>query len=633
MPVTFGQPFKAGDWQASTQGLVAKVDGVAVPVQTDETSSHRDGSTRFAIVSAQLNNLAPGQTKILNLYTSTKSSSAPVVPANPDWNLEVETQVFDASGNVTATLIAQPQTQLVAQIASNSGRRLSGTVASEYTVVTDFKDKATGARHPHLSVRFHTRLVDGGARIRTDVVMENTRTWTNAPGNITYSMVVKRNGTTLHSQPKFTHYHHARWHKVVWSGSSTEPQARVRHHMAYFMASRAVWNYNLAVTIPESNLADSYNGLQKARADQAALGPMGNTLLVEYFPQTGGRGEIGPYPVWTVNYLLSQDPRALEVMLAVADTAGSVPIHYRDEATDSSIDIDRYPTVSSNEAWSTPKLPSVVNGSTIWSADIAHQGSYAYVPYLVSGDIFYQDEMMFWAAWNAIKPNPAYRGAGLGLAKDNQVRGQAWAMRAMGEVYRALPDNHPRKNHFSARLTTNLDWYANEYPRNPSGRTLFPLNAIPKPDEPHLTSAWQNDYMGIVFAQLAENGDPKASEILNWISSFNLGRFNSAASGFCTADAAGYYWRILDSVKAPIRSWSALYQENFPGASCDSTRPIEGYPDRAGGYAASARAMMGAASNAGVASARDTYNKWVSTTPKMDADMQTNPTWAIVPRP
>jgi hypothetical protein len=505
-------------------------------------------------------------------------------------------------------------------------------VASEYTVVTDFKDKTTGARHPHLSARFHTRLVDAGARIRTDVVMENTRTWTNAPGNITYSMVVKRNGTTLHSQPKFTHHHHARWHKVVWSGSGAEPKTRVRHHMPYFMASRAVWNYDLSLNISETALANEYNSLSSARTNQAALGPMGNALLQPYFPMTGGRSEIGPYPRWTANFLISQDPRAYEVMLANADAAASVPIHYRDEATDSPIEIDRYPTVSTNPAWSNPVLPTVVNGTTIWSVDIAHQASYAYVPYLVSGDAFYLDEMMFWAAYNAIAPNPTYRGAGLGLAKDNQVRGQAWAMRALGEVYRALPDNHARKAHFTARLTTNLDWYADQYPRNPNAAALFPLNAIPKPDETHLTSPWQNDYMGIVFAHLAENNDPKASETLAWFSMFNLGRFNSAAAGFCTADAAGYYWDIRNSAKVLLTSWSALYQENFPGVTCDSTRPVAGYPDWAGGYAASARAMLGAASNASVTGARDTYTKWVAMTPKMGPDMRSNPTWAIVPR-
>lgn len=62
------------------------------------------------------------------------------------------------------------------------------------------------------------------------------------------------------------------------------------------------------------------------------------------------------------------------------------------------------------------------------------------------------------------KLSETYRGGGLGLAKDNQVRGQAWAMRALGETYRSLPDNHPRKSYFGGRLATNLDWYAKQYP-------------------------------------------------------------------------------------------------------------------------------------------------------------------------
>ena len=632
LPVTFGQPFEAGDWLHTTQGLIAKVNGATIPLQTDEISSHRDGSARFAVLSAQLNNIQTGEARIINLYTGAKTSNTPNVPADPDWNLEVETQLYDANGNASATLVAQPQAQLKTQIANNSGRRLSGAVASEYTIVTDFKNKATGIRHPHLSVRFHTRFVDGGARIRTDVVMENTRTWTNTPGNISYSMVIKRNGVTLHSQPKFTHYHHARWHKVVWTGASAEPQARVRHNMPYFMASKAVWNYDLNVQIPASVLANDYSRLIKARADQAALGPMGNAMVEPYFPMTGGRDDVGPYPRWTVNYLLSQDSSALEVMLANADAAAAVNTHYRDETTDYPLDLDRYPNVSITPEWSSPVLPTVVNDTTIWTPDVAHQASFAYVPYLVTGDNFYLDEMMFWTAWNAAAPNPSYRGAGLGLAKDNQVRGQAWAMRALGETVRALPDTHPRKTYFSNRLEANLDWYANEYPRNAKASQTYTLNALPKPDEPHLTGPWQNDYFGIVFSQLAENGDPKATEMLNWVSKFNLGRFNAESEGFCTAYAAGYYFTIQNTNRAPYTSWKDLFQANFPGTACSTSLAIEGYPDWSGGYAASARAMMAAAHNAGVTGAATTYAKWRSWTPKMDADFSNNPTWAIVPR-
>jgi hypothetical protein len=633
VPVTFGQPFRAGDWQHVTQGLVAKVDDVAVPLQTDEISSHRDGSARFAVLSAQLANVQPGQRKIVNLYAGAKTVSTPSVPADPAWNIEIETQLYDANGNATTTLVVQPQNQLKTQIASASGRRLAGAVASEYTVVANFKDKSSGVVHPHLTARLHTRLVDGGARIRTDVVMENTRTWTNSPGNITYSMVIKRNGTTIHAQPKFTHYHHARWHKVVWTGTSAEPQMRVRHHMPYFMASKAVWNYNLALTIPESVLAADLTTLNQKRSSQSALGPMGNAMVTTYFPMTGGRDDIGPYPRWTANYLISQDSRALQVMLANADAAASVPIHYRDEGSGQPLDLDRYPNVTVGFGASNPVLPTVVNGTTIWEADSAHQASFSYVPYLVTGDAFYLDELMFWASWNIASVNPEYRGYGQGLLHENQIRGQAWAMRALGETYRALPDTHPQKSFYSSRLTGNLDWYANQYPSNPNASSLYPLNAVPKPDELQLTGPWQDDFLGIVFAHLAENGDPKAFSTLEWMSKFNVGRFNAESQGFCVAKAPGYYFTIRNSSGQPITTWGALFQQNFPGVSCTPGMPIDGSPASSGDYAANARAMLGAAANAGVQGARTTYSSWVARTPAMDADMPKNPTWAIVPRP
>ncbi len=632
VPVTFGQPFKAGDWQHTTQSLVAKVDGVTIPLQSDEVSSHRDGSARFAVLSAQLANMQPGTTRIVNLYTGAKTVSPPSVPADPDWNLELEAQVFDANGNVSANLVAQPQTQLVAQIANGSGRRLAGAVASEYTVVTTFKDRATNAVHPHLTARLHTRLVDAGTRIRTDVVMENTRTWTANPGNITYSFAVKRNGTTIHTQPKFTHYHHARWHKVVWTGAAVQPLTRVRHHMPYFMASRAVWNYNLGLTIPESVLANDLTSLNNARASQTSLGPMGNSLLTTYFPMTGGRDEIGPYPRWTANYLISQDTRAYEVMIANADAAASVPVHYRDDDTGHPLDLDRYPTVSITPEWSTPKLPTVTNGTTPWTPDVAHQGSFAYVPYLITGDAFYLDEMMYWTAWNAASTNPSYRGGGLGLTKENQVRGQAWAMRSLGETYRSLPDSHPRKSYFDNRLKANLDWYANEYPRNPNSASLYPLNALPKPDQQEYTGPWQNDFFGIVMAQLAELKEPGAYEVLDWVSKFNVGRFTAQDKGFCTAYAAGYFFLIKDSSGKPYATWQSLFQANFPGETCNSSMEIAGYPAWGGGYAAGARAVLASAYNGGIAGADTAYAKWRNMTSAMDTDIPKSPTWAIVPR-
>ncbi|MDP3626867.1 MAG: hypothetical protein Q8S12_09720 [Hydrogenophaga sp.] len=610
------------------------MDGVTIPLQSDEISSHRDGSARFAVLSAQLANMQPGQTRIVNLYTGAKTVSTPsALPASPDWNLELEAQVFDANGNVTANLIAQPQAQLMAQIANGSGRRLAGSVASEYTVVTSFKDKSTNAVHPHLTARLHTRLVDAGTRIRTDVVMENTRTWTVAPSNINYSMTIKRNGLIIHTQPKFKHHIQSRWHKVIWSDPSTAPKARVRHQMNYFVNSKAIWNYNIGLSIPETVLANQYLALQQARQNQIDLGPMANIFLAPYMPMTGGRGEIGPLPQWTATYLLSQDDRALEVMLANMDAAGSVPIHYRDDVTGEPLDIDTHPQVSVRFGKSIPALPSSTDYKTIWSADTAHQGSYAYVPYLITGDVFYQDEMMFWAGWNLASPNPDYRGKGAGIISGEQVRAQAWALRSIWEAATALPNNHRLKGYFESKLLNNLNWYAAAYPENPNAKALYPLNAVPKPDEKHLTGPWQNDFLMLVFSLMAENQEPKAKNVATWLGEFNVNRFLKEHEGFCSAKAPGYYFTIVNESNNPITTWADLFNRNWPGVTCAGLAiDPASYPNSAIGYAANARAMLAAATNAGIPNASTAYTKWVSMTPGVDQPMTANPTWAIIPR-
>lgn len=630
VPVTFGQPFKAGDWQPTSQGLVAKVDGTTIPLQTDELSTHRDGSARFAVLSAQLTNLPAGQKRIINLYRGAKSNSTPNVPAHPDWNLELEAQVYDANGSVT-TLVAQPQAQLVSQIASGSERRLAGAIASEYTVTLPFKNKATGATHPHLTARLHTRLVDGGQRIRTDVVMENTRTWTPDPSNITYSLDVKRNGSTIYTQPKFTHYHHARWHKVLWTGSSAEPQARVRHNMRYFLDSKATWNYDLSINVPEAVLAKWATDLQKLRTAQAALGPMGNAFLNPYFPSTGTRSEIGPLPRWTATYLITQDERLREVMFANADAAASVPIHYRDEKTAQVLDVVTNPKVSVLYGTSNPALPASTPKDTIWHPDTSHQGSYTYVPYLITGDTFYLDEMAYWAGWNVASLNPGYRQETKGLVDANQVRAQAWAIRSIAEVAHALPNSHIQKNYFNSILANNLAHYATYQ----HSSMQSPIGAMIGSGSTDHTAPWQNDFVGTIFSLLVENNEPGAKSMLDWVNRFNIGRFENEANGFCMAHAPGYFWKIRKDTGEFITSWADLYATNYPaeqGKAC-STLPItEGYPHLALGYAAIARGTLAAASNAGLKGAASAYQAWKAKTPLMDADFRNDPTWAIIPR-
>ena len=55
---------------------------------------------------------------------------------------------------------------------------------------------------------------------------------------------------------------------------------------------------------------------------------------------SGGRPEIGPYPNWTVQYLLSMDARVKAIVLGNGDLAGSWPIHVRSAKTGRILTLD-----------------------------------------------------------------------------------------------------------------------------------------------------------------------------------------------------------------------------------------------------------------------------------------------------
>ncbi len=744
VPVTFGQPFKAGAWKHLTTGLIAR-DNLkqTVPLQADDISSHRDGSARFAVLHANLSNLAAGERRIINLFPGSPNTAPQSLPADPAWNMEVQAKIYspqvtrvrfgnrngstagtpflvgetiqlqlvgprvetysltvDATqaggAHDTLTKIAEAfmakinagstvfiaekpgtsyenlyirprdlnqgafsvsvsyggmatitqanestyvapdtwvfnaQNSLKTAIALATGkqadpaRRFHGPVASEFHLASPLKNATTGAEHPFLTARLDTRLYGNGSKIRTDVVLENNWTFKANPRNITYELTVKQNGQTAFHQPAFDHYHHARWHKVVWT---QQPAVLVRHQMRDFLDSRAVWNYDLSLVIPESVLANEASQLASKRAAQSALGPMANVFLQPNFGSTGGRWDIGPLPRWTALYLVTQDQRAYESMMANADAAGAVPVHYRNENTDLPINTIDNPnlTVYTYSA-NVPKSAD----PTIWSPDTAHQASFTYVPYLLTGDRFYLDEAMFWASWNVFMLPSDYRYKEQSLINRQQIRGQAWALRSIGEAYRILPDAHPMKAYFTTLLDSNLNWYRDYYVTQMLGSPMgaIQFNATETPP-------WQNDFVATVFAQLAENNDPGAAETLNWFSRFTVGRFLADADGFCSAKAPGYYWTNANAGGGYFTSWAQLFSANYAndvGKACNTLTITEGYPSSPGGYVAYARGMLGAVANTGHADALTAYSKWKAMTPKIESAFTGDPTWAIVPR-
>lgn len=550
------------------------------------------------------------------------------------------TKLVDAAP--TQTYAVSAGDALRSAVSKGGDGHLRGAVANEYTLSVPFKLKQgtqLGAEHPHLTARLHVRLLDGlsggGVRSRTDMVIENNWIYRAAPGNLYYSLKVTNNKTaeTLFTQSAFKHNHHSRWHKVIWQGG--EVLARVRQYMPYVLNSGVLYHYNENLTIPESVLATEDANLKAKATAQAVLGPMANVFLNPAFGTTGARPEIGPYPRWTALYLLSLDDRARASMLANADAAGAVPSHYRDENTLQPVSIDLYPGLalrygSSEVAF---KLPTMADDLTIWTPDASHQGSFAFVPYLVTGDAYYLEEVMFWAAYNLGGMDPSARQRSAGLFHYEQIRGQSWSLRSLSEATRAVPDAHPMKSYFDAKLSSNLTSYNSRY--NATSSVASPLGFIDNPFSAGQTMPWQMDFMVIVLSQLAIDGNRDARTLFEFFAAFSVGRFqHESDAGWCLANAPTPAVKTRDANGQLVKTWKDLVTLNWPGVTCSDSMPIEplAYANTVVGYAAAARGMMSAVYNAGVTSVLPTYLKWVDKTPlETDAAFATDPTWAIVP--
>lgn len=643
VPVTFGHVFHQGAVLA-TDSMVGKLsDGTALPLQMDVKAKHADGSVRHAVISAAVPKLAAGQTQVVQL---TKSGAASTTPAavNPAPLVDAG---FSAKVNVT---IAGQVYSASADALLKSGKYttwLAGPVANEWLVSAPLTT-AAGAAHPHLTARFAIRSFTGLNKARVDVIIENNWAYEPAPQNVTYDTEVLVGGQPVYTKAALTHYHHARWRKTFWWGAA--PQTHVKHNSAYLIASKAVPNYDPSLTISPATLT-----AMKTAWTGAKIEPMGPGAAEPAMGATGGRGDIGLMPAWAVNYLLSMDKNARDVTLGTADLAGTWSAHYRDKVTDRPVSLVDYPymTILGNpgDAYNPVAKRSEafpVCGGTCTNpnqSDTSHQPAFAYFPYLVTGDHYYLEELQFWAMWNMFNLTPAYRDYGKGVVKPDQVRGQAWSLRTLGEAAYITPDSDPLKKQFDDFLSNNLDWYNTTYSSNTSANGLGVItNGYALVYNSNLGLApWQDDFFTSAIGRVAELGFAKATPLLAWKAKFPVSRM--ADPGFCWISGAAYSMKVRDATTGPLYATiGQVYQSSFPSTltslACASAEmatnlglkvgEMVGYASSTAGYPANMQPALAYSVNSGIANGAKAWQVFMGRSVK--PDYSTSPQFAIVPR-
>lgn len=662
VPFTFGQVFPIGAL-SSTEGLAAKMaDGTVVRLQMDVKATHADGSVRHAIISGVLPTLASGQTQTLQLAKSTVPAKTALTPQN--------LTATGLTGTINLTIDGVKYSASLAEglAAANPINWLSGNVANEWIVNAPLKN-AAGATHPLLTARFGVRWYSGlSKQARVEFIIENNKTFVSAR-KYTYDVNLELGGKSVYSKTGLTHYDHSRWHQTAWW--NTAPAVNVQLNTAYLIASKAVSNYdrNFAPTDAELNQL-------AATVTSNNTGPMNVGSVNPYMGTTGGRGDIGSLPVWSVMYLLSMDKRAKDVMMAAAEGSGTWSVHYRDENTGYPLrtDSDANKRISThpNLGWTGPlPVPRCANNDsklceTPYAADTAHQPSLVYFPYLVTGDYYYLEELQFWASSNPLGTDPGNSGLGQGLVRWQQVRGQAWSLRTLGHAAYITPDTHPLKSYFVKQVDNNLNFYNTTYVvGNPNKLGAYDGSGEGSVEAP-ASAPWQDDFLTWSFGYLAELGFTKAAPILQWKAQYPVGRMTSP--GFCWIMASSYTLRFRDSDTSPVfDSFEKVFKNNFGGdmvyndnvaqianpagnklsdLACGSQAQADwlakangtswplgqmvGYAGSALGYAANMQPALAVAASADAPNAAKAWTTFMGRASK--PDYKSAPQWAIIPR-
>lgn len=650
VPLTFGQAFAPGVLPREARLGVKLADGKRLALQTDVKALHGDGSVRHAILSGILP--APGaQPMALGLVRLDKGLDAAPAPAAPGDPTPAALIQAGLSASVKLVVDGKPYGAALEQLLGRGKPAvwLNGPVAHEWQVAAPLLD-AAGQEHPHLAARFAVRWYPALKKARVDVTVENNWAWEPAPQNFTYDAAIEVGGKTVYRKAGLQHYHHARWRTLAWWGGA--PALHLRHDSRQLIDSLALPNYDPAVAIGEKALADMFSKWNGPRTE-----PMGVGAALAAMPTTGGRGDIGLQPAWAVGWLLSQDARARTVTLGTADLAGSWSMHYRDRRTGLPVSLLDYPYMTrvgnpgdtlnpatrKREAF--PACAGKDACRTPNQHDISHQPNLAYLPYLLTGDHYYLEELQFWAMYDVFASNPGYRENRKGLLKPEQVRGQAWALRTLAEAAYITPEGHPLKHHFLQILDSNLDWYNAEYSNNPRANALGIIvngySVLYR--EKTGIAPWQDDFFTSAVGRAAELGFARARPLLKWKATYPVERM--VGKGSCPMTAAMYSMRVRDSVEAPFyttigEAFSKSHEPNIAGLACGSDamaaalkiRPGEmsGYGSSNAGYPSNMQPALAYAADALGERGRKAWDIFMARSVK--PDYSSSAQFAIVPR-
>lgn len=618
--VTFGQAFVRGDLVAG-QDLKAVVGGVEIAAQLDVKATYDDGSVKHAIITLETPKLPGGSQANVALVPIARETVTAIDPAailSGGYDLSVSVDIHEPDGTISPYTIDVASVLKSALVSGSYETFLSGDLATEVRIEAPVNDM--------INAIFDIRILANGD-VRTDVILANEWAFQDGLGTVVYDIAISQNGGVVEAHDGLEHYKFSRWHTQITDGD--EVPVHVVFDVDYMIESGAIQAYDTSTVIFDAAIQNTY---EKWAA--APTGPLETGLNMTYMPTTGQTSgpNIGVHTNRQAVYLLSQDARALDVVLKSADAAGSVAWHMRDIATEEYVTVDLHPKIHLTSYWSNGEslgtLDESLSQTRAYKVDTAHQPAFHYVPYLVTGSHYYLDELHAEATFSV--GSYPLRDGWIG---GSQLRSAAWTLRTISDASFVTPDDHSLSEYFDRKLnegvaavhatltSDEMDSYGalSGYYRY-SGK------------DAGATSPWEVDYLSQAISYIASRESALAEDVLEASLNYMAGRFTSEDLGFDPYYGVSYrLW--LEDVETGIHftTWEQAFERlTINGAQVRTELPYSS----PGSYTMVAKgALAGIITHTQSVDAIEAYGFVVANAPDRVVDeLPGKPKWDVAPR-
>ncbi len=302
--------------------------------------------------------------------------------------------------------------------------------------------------------------------------------------------------TTVYTNSQVIHRAATRWTKEFWIGGPP-PAIQIDHNFPYLVSTRFLYNFDTTKSFSFASIQTKYDAWLASNRDLYQGATMETTM------GSGGNSDhTGFYTGWDIWWLYTMDNRAKQMATESADLGAAWLFHYREgngakNLTRTALNGCTYlcsqpglghvlsltsrPSIMTRNLKRTDRLPgdqpNFVGSSSngIWTLGMNHTWE-PYTPiYTLTGDFWYLEESWFWASFGA-----GYTLGPAGVAKEymrgptgaegtiiseqciydataghwysypywEEIRTQAWILRARENTAFVSPDDAPEKSYF-----------------------------------------------------------------------------------------------------------------------------------------------------------------------------------------